>query len=374
MSVRSNILLLFPSFERGGAEASLINYAKLLGDHYNVYILTSDNIFPIKLPSSVKILTYKHRRRRIFNTVNHCLRINRVLSQTNFFLVINFQAHFPVLLVLKTVRSILSLDVKLICRESNDIGIYIQSKSSLIYRFVIRNILKRLPYALADIIVCNSQQSRQSVLKIGVVSQKVRIWKNPIINHKNMLLWDKTLSSEFANREYDFCFVGRLTEQKNPLLFLALLEKLLELNPRYKAAICGDGNLMESVQAKHSLMPNNHQIEVLGYKKGMDVLRRSKCFLLTSAYEGSPNTLVEALISGCIVCANTGVAGVDEIIGGGKFGCEIDMRDVAFAAKRIDRYLRKTTPRDYVGLMDHFKLFDGNTIVKELEVMNSLRI
>ena len=188
------------------------------------------------------------------------------------------------LLVLTTLRSIYGLDTKLICRESNDIGVYIASKSSLIYRFLITNLLKRLPYAFADIIVCNSQQSRQSVLKVGVGSQKVRIWKNPIINQKTMVLWDKSLSSKFAKREYDFCFVGRLTEQKNPLLFLDLLEKLLEGNPRYKAAICGDGNLMESVQAKHLLMRNNHQIEILGYKNGMDVLQRSKCFLLTSAY------------------------------------------------------------------------------------------
>ena len=370
MSVRSNILLLFSSFERGGAEASLINYVRLLCDHYNVYILASDNILSIKLPSSVTVITYKHRQRRIFNTFNHCFHINKVLSQKNFFSVINFQAHFPVLLVLTTLRSIYGLDAKLICRESNDIGVYIASKSSLIYRFLITNLLKRLPYAFADIIVCNSQQSRQSVLKVGVGSEKVRIWKNPITNQKTMVLLDKSLSSKFANREYDFCFVGRLTEQKNPLLFLDLLEKLLEGNPRYKAAICGDGNLMESVQAKHLLMRNNHQIEILGYKNGMDVLQRSKCFLLTSAYEGSPNTLVEALISGCIVCANTGVAGVNEIIDGGKFGCEVDMCDVDVASKRIDRYLANTTPRDYVGLTDHLKIFDGNTIVKELEGMN----
>ena len=81
---------------------------------------------------------------------------------------------------------------------------------------------------------------------------------------------------------------------------------------------------------------------------------------------GSPNTLVEALISGCIVCANTGVAGVNEIIDSGKFGCEVDMCDVDVASKRIDRYLANTTPRDYVGLTDHLKIFDGNTIVKEL--------
>ena len=293
-----------------------------------------------------------------------------MLSQTRFFTVINFQAHFPVMLILSALRWIFGLDAKLICRESNDIGVYIKSKSSMIHRFLILNLLKRLPYALVDMIVCNSRQSLQSVLKVGVVSQKVRIWKNPIINQKTIMRRDKFLRSEFANREYDFCFVGRLTEQKNPLLFLALLEKLLEGNPRYKAAICGDGNLMESVQAKHLLMPNNHQVEILGYKNGMDVLQRSKCFLLTSAYEGSPNTLVEALISGCIVCANTGVAGVNEIIGGGKFGYEVDMCNVDTASKRIDRYLANTTPRDYVGLADHLKIFDGNTIVKELEGMN----
>ena len=139
MSLRSNVLLLFSSFERGGAEASLINYARLLSDHYNVYILASDNILSMKLPSSVKVITYKHRKRRTFNTFNHCFHISKVLSQTRFFTVINFQAHFPVMLILSALRWIFGLDAKLICRESNDIGVYIKSKSSMIHRFLILN-------------------------------------------------------------------------------------------------------------------------------------------------------------------------------------------------------------------------------------------
>ena len=94
-------------------------------------------------------------------------------------------------------------------------------------------------------------------------------------------------------------FVGRLSAEKNIDLLLAVADKVCA---RSKAGflICGDGPLRESVERCVHASPSRDRIKVLGHQKDVwGLLKASNAFVSTSAFEGQPNAVLEAMACGC---------------------------------------------------------------------------
>lgn len=111
-------------------------------------------------------------------------------------------------------------------------------------------------------------------------------------------------------RSIDVLFVGRLTEQKNPLYFLNICSKL---SNRLNIVMIGDGELKE--QCLDYIKNNNiDNISILGYKNEVhQYMNKSKVLLMTSKWEGFGLVAIEAFNMGVPVVA-TNVGGLKEII------------------------------------------------------------
>jgi glycosyltransferase involved in cell wall biosynthesis len=105
-------------------------------------------------------------------------------------------------------------------------------------------------------------------------------------------------------------FVGRLDQQKDPLLLIESLKLSIGAVPNLHLAIVGDGALRSRVQkAVHDegLAGQVHFLGVRPPQEIAEILRAADLYVLSSAYEGMPIALLEALATGIpVICTDVG--------------------------------------------------------------------
>lgn len=115
--------------------------------------------------------------------------------------------------------------------------------------------------------------------------------------------------------------------QKRLDLWLEVLKKAVEINPKIYGIIVGAGPLEEELFAKHKELNlegrvffTGLQTEVKPYFQAIDV------FMMTSSFEGLPIALLESMSMGCAVIS-TNAGGVKEVIRNEEDGVLVDVKD-----------------------------------------------
>lgn len=119
------------------------------------------------------------------------------------------------------------------------------------------------------------------------------------------------------SRGIDISFIGRLEEQKDPLLFA----KVMGLLPQRRAMLVGDGPKMGEL-CRYLADENIANVAVVGAKSHsdvMDILVDTRVVVMTSRWEGLPILCLEAMSVGTPVVA-AAVGGLREIIASGRTG------------------------------------------------------
>jgi glycosyltransferase involved in cell wall biosynthesis len=132
--------------------------------------------------------------------------------------------------------------------------------------------------------------------------------------------------------------VGRLDEEKNPLLLAEALALLRREDPRWRMVVCGDGPLRAPLLQRLSELGVRDAAELRGHvglRDGLLTLYRcSHVFLHVSHTEGFPQVLIEAFASGVPVVA-TAVGGVPA--GVGDAALLVEPESAAAAAEAVTR-------------------------------------
>jgi glycosyltransferase involved in cell wall biosynthesis len=126
--------------------------------------------------------------------------------------------------------------------------------------------------------------------------------------------------SQFGFRACDevILFVGRLTEQKDPLRLLTAFRSIAEEFPNAKLLFVGSGTL--EPQLRKNATDLMHRVALAGQRSDVPSLMKSAvCLALPSRWEGMPNVVLEAMAAGTPVVA-AAVEGVSELLADGKLG------------------------------------------------------
>ncbi|MBN1522165.1 MAG: glycosyltransferase family 4 protein, partial [Candidatus Aureabacteria bacterium] len=128
---------------------------------------------------------------------------------------------------------------------------------------------------------------------------------------------------------------GHFLKKKAQVNLIRSFPPVAEKFSRVHLLIAGDGPLKKALEKEISLSPCAGRIHLLGFRKNIfDIFSISRLFLLSSLWEGMPNVILEAMLSGVPVVA-TGVGGVTEIIEDGINGILVQPDDIVSLSQKV---------------------------------------
>ena len=134
-------------------------------------------------------------------------------------------------------------------------------------------------------------------------------------------------------------WMGRVSPEKRPDIFVAVLARLRQLDVPFEAWVAGEGRLLTSMIALAEREGLSRHMRFLGDVLHVgDLLDAASVLLLCSDVEGLPNSVLEAHSAGCPVVA-TAVGGVPELIANGVSGFLAPRGDVEALAARVAEVL-----------------------------------
>lgn len=159
-----------------------------------------------------------------------------------------------------------------------------------------------------------------------------------LVRERDIALAESAAGRSYVDGEVRVLSVGRLEEEKNPLLLADVLAELRTLSPSWRLVVCGEGPLEQALRDRLEQLDVAEHAELLGYVAHDDGLpalyRNSHALLHVSWTEGLPQVLFEAFAARLPVVA-TAVGGVPAAAE----GCAllIEPGDPAAAAQALER-------------------------------------
>lgn len=194
----------------------------------------------------------------------------------------------------------------------------------------------------------------------------------------NPLTYNTAITSkEREDKENIVLVVGRLSERHKKITRILEAWKHVELDKNYenwKLQIIGDGEdrkLYENIIQEDCLK----RVEMLGFKQPLPYYKKAKVFLMTSAFEGFPMTLVEAQQNGVALLVMDSYASLHEIVDDGSNGLLVKDGDVAEFTEKLNLLLKDEVLRKRLadeGLQTCQRFTVGKVVDKWEMIYNSL--
>jgi glycosyltransferase involved in cell wall biosynthesis/SAM-dependent methyltransferase len=125
-----------------------------------------------------------------------------------------------------------------------------------------------------------------------------------------------------ADDELVILFIGRLSEEKNPDVFVAAAKKLLASDKAsgVRFFMIGDGSMRPQIEQAIHALDNKTAVTYLGYQTDVPkYLSAADVYVLPSAFEGFPTSMLEAMAMNVLVIASD-VGAVSTVIESGRNG------------------------------------------------------
>ncbi len=134
--------------------------------------------------------------------------------------------------------------------------------------------------------------------------------------------------------------VGRLADQKQPEHALLSMARLAASHPDWDLVIIGEGPLRTRLESLRQTMGLEARVKLPGHAGNIgDWYRRADLFLMTSAYEGFPNSLAEALSHGVAAVSYDCDTGPRDLITDGVDGLLVPVGDLDALTVALDRLM-----------------------------------
>ena len=120
--------------------------------------------------------------------------------------------------------------------------------------------------------------------------------------------------SRHAREDKTFVFMGRLVDEKQPLMMLRCFADILQAGDRHQLIIVGDGPLLEVMTSFVRQNDLAERVQLVGRLDDVrPILSQAHFFLLPSKNEGMSNALLEAMSLGLVPIASA-VSGSTDIV------------------------------------------------------------
>ncbi len=314
---KKKIQFFCPSIEEGGVEKNLFNITNNLSDDFDISIITANNDKKKFFNKKIKFISIKNNK---FNKSSRLIK--SLLSAMLFFknydrrnILISFQSNIIAIILSKIMFN------KVIVRSNASPHIYAKN--------VFKRYLLRIFFNLANKIIVNSNEFKNEFLKYFKLNSVVIY--NPVES--------KSYLMKKSNKKINFSFfkntssyikilsIGRIVKQKDHLTILRAINKI-KYKKKIRFCLIGKGYLENNLQYYIKKKGLDKIVKIIGYKENIyPYIVKSDLFILSSLYEGLPNTLIEARSFGIPIFSTNCKTGPKEILKKYKYGKFFKIKD-----------------------------------------------
>lgn len=231
---------------------------------------------------------------------------------------------------------------------------------------VTRELMRRL-YPKADKVICVSKGIEKDMQRlIGVPASKTETIHNPVdielIHRQMQAIVDHPWID--ATTAPAILAAGRLTDAKD---YPTLLRAFARLRERREARliILGKGEQEAQLKTLADELEISRDVDLVGFQENPYAwMGRCDLYVMSSAWEGLPVALVEAMACGARVVSTDCRTGPDEILESGRWGRLVPVGDVDALSMAMEASLDDKSPPDVQGRAEDF----GQDIAIELYI------
>lgn len=319
------LVFITPGMTFGGAERVISILSNIwcdMGHDVSIFITSSDKPSVYKLNKKVKVEYYDDYR---VDGVSHFKLISSIrdfVDKENPDCVLSFMND----VCAYTILSLIGKKIPIIYSERNDPNKTNQSKVSKIFRKIVELGASHIVFQTEGAKQCYSKkvQRKSSIILNPVELSRIPERKKEDINYSEIVT------------------VARLEQQKNQELLIDAFNLVCKKHQDIVLKIYGEGSLKNKLQNKIHELGLNDKVLLMGAKQDvLEWIKESYCFVLTSDFEGLPNSLIEAMCMG-IPCISTDCSpgGARQLLGDDR-GLIVPCRDKERLAEAINMYLEQ---------------------------------
>jgi N-acetylgalactosamine-N,N'-diacetylbacillosaminyl-diphospho-undecaprenol 4-alpha-N-acetylgalactosaminyltransferase len=331
--MKSKIVLVTLSLEGGGAEKIVSRIIHNLYKQFDIVLVT---FYPggryldelLSLPG----LEYQCINAGKGNTLSFALRLRQIVKKNSPDKVISF-LYYPNII---TSLSLIWLNIPMVLSERSNHRLYLTtSLKHRIWKFL----LKRA-YGKASAVISVSEESKKALISdFNLPGEKLYTIYNGIsFSMLDRLKEEPVTEFEFKNEIRYIVAVGSLNRAKNYPLLIESFGILHSSHNNTSLIIIGKGALEGEIKERINSSGLNQVIHLTGYcPNPYKFMKHACCYVLSSSWEGFPNSLLEAMyINGHVVSTNC-PTGPSEIIMHNSDGLLCNVDDPVDLAQAMER-------------------------------------
>jgi glycosyltransferase involved in cell wall biosynthesis len=331
------ISIILASLRGGGAERALLTLANNFvkqGFIVDLVLVKAEGPYLDEVSPQVNLVDLNLKR--VFYAIPKLIKYIRTARPDS---ILTAMTHVNIACIIA--KMIARVPLRTVISERNVLRSFINENS---YRkYSLRSIVTFYLYGFADEIIAVSEGVKDDIVNKTLLKREdIEVIYNPVVT--DLLLRKAEEDADhpwLTNGNLPVVLsAGRLSEQKDYSSLIRAFNIVKEIIPA-RLIILGEGiernkllNLIEDLDMEEIVSLPGFKTNPFAY------MRKASLFVLSSAWEGLPNVLIQAMACGCPVVSTDCPTGPAEILDNGKYGPLVPVGDIDEMAKAIVEVLK----------------------------------
>ncbi|MCC6208695.1 MAG: glycosyltransferase [Gammaproteobacteria bacterium] len=325
----------------GGVERMMINLLcgmAARGVEIDLLLIKAASPRLAQLPSTIRVIRLGSRH--TFANLPALVRYLRTARPSAL-----LAAKHRALLLALWARRLSGIPVRVVGRIGTTVSAALERKSQ--FRYALWAWAVRRFYPRADAVVAVSQGVADDIRAMGGSAARLQVIRNPVVTPGLDALAREEAPHPWLIEPAGppvILGMGRFTEQKD---FVTLIRAFARLRAgrACRLILLGRGRMRAEYESLAARLGVAADVAFPGFAENpYSFLARARLFVLSSAWEGSPNALTEALALGVPVVSTDCPSGPRELLDAGRYGALVPVGDDAALARAMAATLDDPLP------------------------------
>lgn len=350
---KRRLALFIPSLAGGGAEAVFLNLAQGFSSRgYDTDLLVVDKRGPLisSLPRDVNLVDLAAKR-----ASTSLLPLASYLRQSQPAALLSGLGHCNLVAILA--NWLTGGITRTFVSEHNNLSSTLQHRPSLKLKSL-RSLNSILYPTAQGIVAVSSGVADDLARSLSIERCRIHVVHNPVVTQSMLQKSNEGVDHHwFSSGSIPVLLAaGRLEPQKDFPTLVKAFGKVCRSRPA-RLLILGDGSQRNNIASLIRSLGLERFVELMGFVENpYPYMRRADLFVLSSAWEGFGNVLVEAMACGTQVIATNCPSGPSEILADGAYGRLVPVGDYDALAAAILDALGDGDKPDVIGRASKFNI------------------